>query len=321
MSIPAIILLLAALLDFGIGDPWGWPHPVRVMGWYIKHYETWSLRTFQSPISQRLAGIGLTISLLSLSGGIGWAIAHYSQQLGTIPHILISAVFLASCFAGRSLRDAAEQVLSPLSQGDIQAARQVLSRYVGRDTDQLDSADILRATLETVSENATDGVLAPLFYAAIGSLIPGLGALPTAFGYKAASTLDSMVGYFEKPYTYFGWFSARLEDKLTWLPCRLAVLTIALLSGKPYRVITLCQRDATLDPSPNAGWSECAFAAALNVQLGGENFYQGVRKTKPFVGDPHHAITTLTVQKASRLVRYSFIIWLVAALLLIQLSQ
>jgi adenosylcobinamide-phosphate synthase len=311
----ALILLLAAGLDFLIGDPWGWPHPVRAMGSYIKLYEQWALQQFQSPSGQRLAGVGLTLSLLSLSGSIGWAIAQISYRCGPIAQVLIGAVLLASCFAGRSLRQAAEQVIGPLTQQDLATARQRLSLYVGRDTAALDEAEVLRATLETVSENTTDGVLAPLFYATLGALMPGMGALPIALMYKAASTLDSMVGYRESPYTDLGWFSARLEDYLTWLPCRLSVLTIALLSGHPAQVIRLCQRDAPQDPSPNAGWSECAFAAALNVQLGGPNQYRGRLKIKPLLGEPIQPIGLRTIQQALGLMRYSILIWLAIALL------
>ncbi len=109
--------------------------------------------------------------------------------------------------------------------------------------------------------------------------------------YKAASTLDSMVGYREVPYTYLGWFSAKLEDGLTWLPCRLTVLTLSLLSGKPLHIWKICQRDAPQDPSPNSGWSECAYAAVLGVQVGGINHYRGIEKHKPLLGDVTHPIT------------------------------
>ncbi|NET39830.1 MAG: cobalamin biosynthesis protein, partial [Cyanothece sp. SIO1E1] len=138
----------------------------------------------------------------------------------------------------------------------------------------------------------------------------GIGSAPLALAYKAASTLDSMVGYREAPYTHLGWFSARLEDHLTWLPCRLTVLTIALLSGRPRYVWQICQRDASADPSPNAGWSECAYAAALGVQMGGTNRYQGIIKHKPLLGDPVHAITPAQIHRALKLTRHSFILWL-----------
>jgi len=218
---------------------------------------------------------------------------------------------LASCFAGRSLRNAAVAVLTPLKNQEIETARTQLSYYVGRDTADLSSSEIARAVLETIAENTTDGVTAPLFYAMIGLFIPSIGSVPLAVAYKAASTLDSMVGYQREPFTDIGWFSAKFEDFLTWLPCRLTVFTIGLIAGKLGTVLKICQRDATKDPSPNAGWSECAYAVVLGVQLGGKNTYQGVVKEKPLLGEPHFSITEEKIEEALRLTRICFLSWLV----------
>jgi adenosylcobinamide-phosphate synthase len=157
-------------------------------------------------------------------------------------------------------------------------------------------------------------VMAPLFWAIVGAMLP-IGSVPIALAYKAASTLDSMVGYREAPYTDIGRYSAQLEDCLTWIPCRLTVLTIALLSGKPRTVWQICQRDAIHDPSPNAGWSECAYAAALGVQVGGANRYRGVIKQKPLLGEPLRPIAPEVIRQALRLTRYSFLLWLAIAFL------
>ena len=184
---------------------------------------------------------------------------------------------------------------------------------MGRDTENLSKAEVLRAVLETVTENATDGVMAPLFYAIVGAFLP-IGSVPLALGYKAASTLDSMVGYREPPYTHIGWFSARLEDGLTWVPCRLTVLTLALLSGRLRQVLQICQRDAPQDPSPNAGWSECAYAAVLGVQVGGSNPYKGIVKHKPLLGNATHPITAEVIAQATRLTRRIILIWLGGAI-------
>jgi adenosylcobinamide-phosphate synthase len=150
--------------------------------------------------------------------------------------------------------------------------------------------------------------MAPLFYALVGALLP-VGSVPIALAYKAASTLDSMIGYREAPYTHLGWFSARFEDALTWLPCRLTVLTIALLSGRPRQVWALCRRDAPADPSPNAGWSECAYAAVLGVQLGGRNIYRGQVKEKPLLGDATVPITDDRIDQALALTRQAALLW------------
>jgi len=312
--VPVAVLLLAATLDYVIGDPWGWPHPVRVMGWVISHYTQFALKQFSSQPQRRLAGIVLGVGLIIGSGLAGWLIVRGTSWFHPLLGVAVESILLASCFAGRSLRKAAVDVLQPLTNGQFTQARSQLSQYVGRDTENLDEPEILRAVLETVTENATDGVMAPLFYAIIGAFLPGVGSLPLALAYKAASTLDSMVGYRSEPYRDLGWFSAQLEDRLTWLPCRLTVITLALLSGKPQDVWCLCRRDGIKDPSPNSGWSECAYAAVLGVQLGGTNWYQGVAKHKPLLGNPLQPITPARIYQALRLTRYCFLIWLSLAL-------
>ena len=302
------ILLAAAGLDFLIGDPWSWPHPVQAIGQAINLYSQQVIQMKLRPILMKSMGILLAGLIIGGSGLLTWALLQGLELISLWLRILAESVLLASCFAGRSLRQAAEDVLSPLSVQNLPLARERLSRYVGRDTQQLSAVEVRRAVLETVSENAIDGVLAPLFYAILGAVWGVSG--PVAIAYKAASTLDSMVGYPEPPYTDLGWFSARLEDALTWLPCRLSVLTVALLSGRPRHVLRLCWRDARADPSPNAGWSECAYAAALGVQLGGANTYRGKLKVKPLLGDPNRAITDEAIASALRLTRWSFLIGL-----------
>ena len=306
-----LVLAIAACLDYGIGDPWNWLHPVQVMGWCIDRYKQFWLKRLTSAIGLQIAGLGLAIGLVIGSGLVGWLLVHMAAGLNPLVGLAIESILLASCFAGRSLRSAAEAVLG---QSDLEAARHQLSFYVGRDTNDLSEAEIHRAVLETVTENATDGVMAPLFWAIVGAMLP-VGSVPIALAYKAASTLDSMVGYREAPYTDIGRYSAQLEDCLTWIPCRLTVLTIALLSGKPQTVWQICQRDAVHDPSPNAGWSECAYAAALGVQVGGANRYRGVVKQKPLLGEPLRPIAPEVIWQALRLTRYSFLLWLAIAFL------
>lgn len=312
---PLLLLLIAATLDYLIGDPWSWLHPVQVMGWAIAQYTQAALRLFKQPMMLRCAGVLLTLILVVGSGAIGWSIVAFAHALHPVLGLAIASVLLASCFAGRSLRSAAEDVLQPLIAGDLDRARSQLSLYVGRDTENLSETDILRAVLETVTENATDGVMAPLFYALLGAFLPFVGSVPLALAYKAASTLDSMVGYRESPYLDIGWCSAKTDDLLTWLPCRSLVLTLAILSRKPREVWSLCRRDAAKDLSPNSGWSECAYAAVLGVQVGGTNWYRGVEKHKPLLGNPTRPITPDRVWEALRLTRWCFLSWLAIALI------
>jgi adenosylcobinamide-phosphate synthase len=356
-SLPAAaVLMLAATLDYMIGDPWGWPHPVQVMGWMISHFTQFAFKLWSnkddaqqaksnlepqtsngwkgadfdtqeeafsnicaknSSVVQwqrRWAGIVLGAGLIIGSGLTGWLVVRGANWIHPFVGVAVEIILLASCFAGRSLRTAAVDVLQPLAAGQLDQARSQLSQYVGRDTEKLDEPEILRAVLETVTENATDGVTAPLFYAIVGAFLPGVGSVPLALAYKAASTLDSMVGYRVEPYTDLGWFSAKLEDLLTWLPCRFTVITLALVSGKPREVWHLCLRDAPKDPSPNSGWSECTYAAILGVQLGGTNWYQGVAKDKPLLGEPVYPITPGKIYQALGLTRYCVLIWLGGAI-------
>ena len=310
MTFSSAVLIIAASLDYSIGDPSNWFHPVQVMGWFISHLSKLALKYCHNSLTQRLAGIAITAILVIGSGIIGWLIVQCAMWVNPILGILSESILLASCFAFKSLKTAAETVLQPLEVGNIAEARSLLRNFVGRDTENLTSEEIFRAVLETVTENATDGVMAPLFYAAVGAFVPIIGPSTFALAYKASSTLDSMIGYREVPYIYLGWFSARLEDCLTWFPCRLTVITLALLSRKPLHVIKICQRDAPKDSSPNSGWSECVYAAILGVQMGGTNWYRGVAKVKPLLGDAIHPITSNSIETALQLTRYSFLLWL-----------
>jgi adenosylcobinamide-phosphate synthase len=345
----ALVLVAAAALDYVIGDPWGWLHPVQVMGWYISGYSQLTWRFFKSPGAQKFAGVGLCGSLVLFCGlGSWWFFDHlWSWQPGLA--IALETILLASCLAARSLRAAAIDVLAvtpgiegdppaalfgegagniapPLGRGDspqksqeskeskdLDEARSRLSKYVGRDTDKLTVPEIYRAILETVAENAIDGATAPWFYALLGAAI-GIGPLPLALAYKAASTLDSMVGYRRSPYEHLGWASAKFEDLVTWIPCRLTVLTLGLISGRPLVVWRICQRDAVHDPSPNSGWSECIYGAILGVQLGGDNYYRGELKSKPLLGDDLVPIDVGVIDRALNLTRSVLLVWLTIAM-------
>ncbi len=316
------VIILAAALDYLIGDPVNMIHPVQIMGWVISSWSKLAEKYCHHPLTQRLAGVFLGTIVIVGSGAIAQLIVQIAKTGHPFLGIIVESVLLASCFAGRSLRNAAIAVLQPWEEDDLSTASLTLSRYVGRDTKNLTAPEILRAILETVTENATDGVMAPLFYGILGALLPGVESVTLAVAYKASSTLDSMIGYKDAPYTYLGWFSARLEDILTWLPCRLHVITLGIIACKTLKVWQICRRDAIKDPSPNSGWSECSYAAILEVQVGGINWYRGVAKYKPLLGDAIHPITSQSIHQALQLTRYSFLLWLgVTALLLILVNK
>ncbi len=310
MIITLSIIWLASILDYILGDPWGWIHPVQVMGWFISRYTDFVTNNLNRKILRKIAGVFLGVGLIVGSGFVSWLIIYWATLINFYLGIIIQVILLASCFAGRSLRHAAEDVLQYLPAEDLTKARNRLSYYVGRDTDKLSVTEIYRAILETVTENTTDGVTAPLFYTLVGACIPVVGCVPVAIAYKASSTLDSMVGYKSEPYTDIGWFSAKLEDYLTWLPCRLTVLTLAILSGNIFKNLRLCRKYAVQDPSPNSGWSESIYAVILGVQLGGVNFYRGEKKMKPLLGEAIYPIEEKTIVSALSLTRRCFLVWL-----------
>ncbi|WP_370455535.1 CobD/CbiB family cobalamin biosynthesis protein [Synechococcus sp. RSCCF101] len=225
---PLAPVLAAVVLDAWIGDPRSWPHPVQVMGWGIERLrhggERWA---GDSPIRLRLAGGAITAGLVLVSGGSGWVLERLALQspIGWIPLV----VALASALAWRSLTDAVRGVLAALAEddGSLNGPRRRLAWIVGRDVERLDRGGILRAAAETASENAVDGVFAPLFWMLLGSLVWLAGALwmpgplALAWAMKAASTLDSMLGYRRGRLRWLGTAGARLDDALVWLPARL----------------------------------------------------------------------------------------------------
>ncbi len=297
------VLFAALILDYLVADPWSWYHPVQAMGSVIQFLTRLSLTYTTTPLQRWLAGGGMTGILVLGSAGYAWGLVQWAESIHPLVGFWTHSVLLASCLGARSLHFAAWDVLEPLEKGDLEAARGALRHYVGRDTEQLDETEICRALIETVAENTPDGGTGPLFYGVIG------GA-PLAFAYKAASTLDSMVGYRRDPYTHLGTVAARLEDALTWLPCRLTVLTLAWWSSNSWSFWQSCGRDARQDSSPNSGWSEAAYAYWLGVQLGGTNVYQGIPTEKPRLGVPTYPLTPRVVRQSLRILRLVMISWI-----------
>lgn len=267
-------LVAGVVLDLVIGDPRWLPHPVRGIGWFATLAERmW--RATGLPL--RAAGALFCLSVVGLSTSIVWL---------TTPWLNIYWIY--ALLACRDLDVQASRVVRALRQDDLDEARQQLSWIVGRDTQELDDQGIMRATVETVSENLSDGVIAPLFYLAVAGPA-GMAA------YKAINTLDSMVGYRNERYREFGWASARVDDIANYLPSRLTAALVwvaALLPGyDALRSFRVAVRDGASQPSPNSGYPEAAFAGAIGVQLGGMNFYGGKPSPKATLGDPIRPLT------------------------------
>ena len=295
------------------------------MGWWIsllrRGAETW---TGTRAWKLRLAGGVITLLLVGGSGLAGWGM----ERLAPAPLLVVA---LASALAGRSLEQAVVGVLKALPNSvqsvqdqagqALQPARQALAWIVGRDTTDLDAPEILRAAAETASENAVDGLFAPLFWMLVGAGIWGLnpalpGPLALAWGFKAASTLDSMLGYRRGRLRWLGTAGARLDDLLVWLPCRLVAMSLPLAAGQPGRclgVLAAARRDGATDPSPNAGLSQAAYAHVTGVQLGGSNSYGGQIRSKPLLGAGLPAPDQAAVLQMLQLNRRLELIWLTTA--------
>jgi len=291
-------LTAAYVIDLLLGDPRILPHPVRWIGRLITWMEGVFYEKNASPTLQRIAGCVLwsSVVVLVVAGTkvfIG-VFVHLHPYLGDFAVIWLSYAALAT----RSLHQESARVARALRDGNIVLARERLAQIVSRDTSQLDEKDIVRALVETVSENISDGIIAPLFYLALGGPLGGMV-------YKAVNTMDSMLGYKNERYRYFGWFSARMDDVANLIPARLSGLLLVGATAcmrldwrSAWRTM---RRDARKMKSPNAGYPEAAAAGALKVQLGGVNIYFGQPVEKPALGDPQEPLTLDTYRSMIRL--------------------
>ncbi|WP_045515686.1 adenosylcobinamide-phosphate synthase CbiB [Neobacillus niacini] len=287
-------ITIAYFIDMLIGDPPHWPHPVRWIGSLISVFE----KRLNKGKNKRLKGLAMLLVILLIVFLIVLLLVVISYQIHPIVGIAIESIIIATTIARKSLKEASLDVYGPLEKGDLAGARKKLSYIVGRDTDRLIEGEIARGAIETVAENTSDGVTAPLFWALIG------GA-PLAMVYRATNTCDSMVGYVNERYKDFGWASAKWDDVLNWIPSRLTGI-IMIIGTKPVRIEyrkawMILFRDAMKHPSPNSGWGEAAVAAILGIQLGGINYYKGIASNRATMGDPINPIQAGHILLANRI--------------------
>ncbi|AJY50331.1 adenosylcobinamide-phosphate synthase CbiB [Halomonas sp. KO116] len=306
-----VMVMLAIAIDLVVGDPRSIPHPVVLIGRFISSFERlWNRGTAQQ---RRVSGFLLTIIVVGGVWGVSWLLLLVLTQLHPGLALIVELWLLSTTLAIKGLGDAARSVVAPLTKGDLPSARQALGMIVGRDTQNLDEAEIARGTVETVAENTVDGITAPLFFALIG------GA-PLALAYKAVNTLDSMVGYKNERFTDFGFASAKLDDVANWIPARLTALCLwlagLLLSASGVLKLRwrgvlrgTCQ-DAPRHPSPNAGWPEAMVARLLGVQLGGTNFYQSVASHRATLGEPLEVLEVMHISATIRLMHGAWVLFL-----------
>lgn len=299
-----LAVTLGFFLDQLIGDPPNWPHPVRWLGTYIT-----KLTNLLNKGSKRTAKGAVLLVLVVLPTFLLFAIVTvaaywWHPAIG----IATESIFIAIGLAQKSLRTAALDVSMPLKAGDMKESRKKLSWIVGRDTHELNESEVTRGVVETVSENISDGVTAPLFFAFI------LGA-PGLWLYKAVNTLDSMVGYKNDRNREFGTASARADDVLNYIPARITGFLIVILSsnkgGIPLRErFEGWRTDAKKHPSPNSGYLEAATAWQLGVQLGGTNIYKGVASRRPKFGPNLQKLTAIHInQTLVQLKRAAYGVW------------
>jgi adenosylcobinamide-phosphate synthase len=262
----------------------GWPealfallgHPVTWLGRLINILDERTNRTFAPPATRRAAGAVVALFVIALAATIAWAI---QSQLGSEwSRIIVTGILAWPFIALRSLHDHVAAVACPLRSGDIDAARTAVARIVGRDPSGLDEAGVARAAIESLAENASDGIVAPVLWGAL------LG-LPGIVGYKAINTLDSMIGHRTPRHDAFGWAAARIDDLANFIPARMTGLLFAALAQRPSVALSCMVGDAKRHRSVNAGWPEAAMAGALGVRLSGPRVYHGSITEEPWLNE------------------------------------
>ena len=287
-------LVIGFALDLLLGDPAWLYHPVCIIGKYISFVEK-KLRARGGNL--RRSAVVLTASTVLLTMAAAALLLWAAGLLGRVPRLIVMALLDWMGIAVTCMAKEARGVKKALEDG-LEAGRKQVARIVGRDTQTLSEEEVIRATVETVAENTTDGVISPLFYAALGGPV-------LLWGFKAANTLDSMVGYLDEHYRDIGWSSARLDDIFNYIPARITALLMCIcapvmgMDGK--NALRIVLRDHNNHKSPNCAWSEAAAAGALHVQLGGTHDYFGKPIEKPTIGDDDRPICRKDIGRANRL--------------------
>jgi adenosylcobinamide-phosphate synthase len=281
-----MMLMIAILLDWMIGDPRWIKHPVTIMGAFIKWLEQkLYLQAVANDRAHKIRGLLLLFAVSGISFLFMWMVICFATMIHPWVGYVLNTWFISTAIACKGLKDAALQVYHPLIKQDLKAARYAVSMIVGRDTEHLDEPEVVRATVETVAENTVDAFISPIIFAFIG------GASLAIF-YRAVNTLDSMVGYKNTKYIHFGWASARCDDWCNWIPARLTGWLLSFIALQKYgnviflRTLRSIRTFAHLHPSPNSGIPESAVAGAIGVELGGNNQYGEITSQRAKMGWP-----------------------------------
>lgn len=304
-----VTAVLAFLADTLIGDPRSRLHPVVLIGNLIASLERSLYHEGDSDSRKLWAGGLLAVTVLLLVYNMTACLLQLVHLVSNqYAAVLIEAALLSFTISPRSLAAAGREIYGYLVKGDMENARYKVGWIVGRDTDKLSSGEVARATVETVAENTVDGIIAPFFFFM-------LGGVPLAFMYRAANTLDSMVGYKNDKYLYFGRISARIDDVLNYIPARITgllfVVSAMFLQLDWRNSWKMLRRDAAKHPSPNGGWAEASVAGALGIRLGGYNSYFGRESFRAYMGEPVEELAAKHILGCTRLMYTATILFLV----------
>lgn len=292
----AVLPLLAGfLLDCILGDPYSLPHPIRLIGRLISALEKWARNAFANNLTA--GGTILALIVLLTSAGIPLAVLFLCYRVNIWLGAAAESILCYYMLAARCLRNESMKVYRAISENDTEKARTAVSMIVGRDTKPLDRNGIIRAAVETVAENTSDGVTAPMLYMGLGGAVLG-------FFYKAANTMDSMIGYTSEKYLHIGKFAAKLDDVLNYIPSRLTALLMIFSAGilrlDMKNAWRIWRRDRRNHASPNSAQTEAVCAGALDVRLAGDAYYFGELHKKPFIGDNIREIENEDIRRANR---------------------
>lgn len=302
-----LAVLVGFVLDCLLGDPQGVWHPVCAIGTLITKTEHFLRRIFpDTPRALTIAGIFLWSIVCSISFAIPAMILWLCWRIHFALYLAVQILFCYQIFARRSLAEAGKHVYIALAHS-LEEGQRAVSMYVGRDTEALDETGVVKATVETIAENTTDGVIAPMIYMLIG------GA-PLGFLYKAVNTLDSMVGYHNDRYEYLGKFSAKADDIFNFIPARISAMCMIAAAGvlglDNRNALRIFRRDRGNHKSPNSAQTESVCAGALHIQLAGDAVYFGKHTEKPFIGDPDRPIDRNDIARSERLMTGTSLIML-----------
>lgn len=298
MNIHIMAVITGYLLDLCLGDPHWMPHPVRGIGGLISWLDKRLGNQKAAPGQQRAAGVFMVAVVLLMTGGISVIILTIAYRWHLWLGFAAESILCYQMLAAKALKDESMKVYTELKRGAVEDARTAVSMIVGRDTKSLDEIGITKAAVETVAENTSDGVIAPLFYMAIGG-----GA--AACLYKAINTMDSMVGYKNDQYLYFGWAAAKLDDLVNLVPARLSaalMIAVSFLCGmNGMNAVKIYRRDRKNHKSPNSAHTEAVCAGALGIQLAGDAYYFGRLHHKPVIGDDLRPVEFEDIKRANNL--------------------